>query len=56
MVGEIESESKKYDVYEMLPLKDCNDIRIVYSIEEEALVIRKPFFTLDDTSKTRYVI
>jgi hypothetical protein len=34
MVGEIESESKKYDDDEMLPLKYCNDIEIAYLIVE----------------------
>ena len=64
--GEVESESEQ-----MPPLVDCSDEEIAYPVEREALVIRRALnmqikeddvdqqreniFTLDVTSKTRYV-
>jgi hypothetical protein len=39
--GEIESESNKFDVDEMLLLKDYGDVEITYPVEGEALVIRQ---------------
>jgi hypothetical protein len=69
--GEVESESDKFESEEMPPLVDCSDEEIAYPVEGEALVIRpalnmqikeddvdqqgKIYFTLDVTSKTRYV-
>jgi hypothetical protein len=38
--GEIESESEKYDVDDIPPLKDYRDMEITYQVERDTLVIR----------------
>jgi hypothetical protein len=38
--GEIKSESEKYDVDDMPPLKEYRDMKITYQVERDTLVIR----------------
>lgn len=70
--SEIKSESDKFDVDKMPHLEDCNDVKIVYPVEGEDLVVRrvlnaqvkkddvvrkrKTSFILNVITKVRYLV